>query len=230
MKKNILLFILIYLTGFTQIQAQEFSKFDFGRMWTFEHAPLDYINSTYDLKLDQAWMDKVRKSALRFSTFCSASFISDQGLIMTNHHCSRGLIPGLQQKGEDFIKNGFYATNPEDERRAEGLFVDQLILAKDITSELKGLQKNLSENEAQDSITRIYENNEDWKDLRLQLVTYYSGGRYAMYGYKRYTDIRLVVIPENDLGYFGGDPDNFTFPRYNLDFTFWRITFHRIEN
>ncbi len=222
MKKNILLFILIYLTGFTQIQAQEFSKFDFGRMWTFEHAPLDYINSTYDLKLDQDWMDKVRKSALRFSTFCSASFISDQGLIMTNHHCSRGLIPGLQQKGEDFIKNGFYATNPEDERKAEGLFVDQLILAKDITSELKGLQKNLSENEAQDSITRIYENNEDWKDLRLQLVTYYSGGRYAMYGYKRYTDIRLVVIPENDLGYFGGDPDNFTFPRYNLDFTFWR--------
>src|SRR5690606_32251092 len=186
------------------------------------HDPLDYINSNYDLELDQAWMDHVRKSALRFSTFCSASFISDQGLIMTNHHCSRSLIPALQQEGEDLIKNGFYATNSIEERKAEGLFVDQLILAKDITSELKGLQKNLSETEAQDSIIRVYENQEDWKDLRLQLVTYYSGGRYAMYGYKRYTDIRLVVLPENDLGYFGGDPDNFTYPRYNLDFTFWR--------
>src|SRR5665811_1707675 len=86
MNKHTLFFILLILSGFSQIKAQEFSKFDFGRMWTFEAAPLDYFNSTYDLDLDQAWMDKVRKSALRFSTFCSASFISDQGLIMTNHH------------------------------------------------------------------------------------------------------------------------------------------------
>lgn len=222
MKKNILLFILIFLSGVTQIQAQEFSKFDFGRMWTFEDAPLDYFNSTYDLDLDQAWMDKVRKSALRFSTFCSASFVSDQGLIMTNHHCSRGVIPPLQKEEEDFLKHGFYAKKLEDERKADGLFVDQLIRAQDITSQLKSLQTNLSDSEAQDSITRLYESMDDWKDLRLQLVTYYSGGRYAMYGYKRYSDIRLVLIPENDLGYFGGDPDNFTYPRYNLDFTFWR--------
>ena len=191
-------------------------------MWTFENAPLDYFNETYDLELTQAWMDKMRKSALRFSTFCSASFISDRGLIMTNHHCSRGLIAGLQKEGEDLITYGFYAENPEDERKSEGLFVDQLILAKDITSELKHLQNNLSEEEAQDSIMARYENTDGWEDLRLQLVTYYSGGRYAMYGYKRYNDIRLVLLPEVDLGYFGGDPDNFTYPRYNLDFTFWR--------
>ncbi len=222
MKKNTLLFIIVFLSGLIQVQAQEFSKFDFGRMWTFEDAPLDYFNSTYDLDLDQAWMDKVRKSALRFSTFCSASFVSDQGLIMTNHHCSRGLIPPLQKNDEDLLKYGFYAQNQEDERKAEGLFVDQLIRAKDITAELKNLQNNLSEKEAQDSLTSLYEEKPEWKDLRLQLVTYYSGGRYAIYGYKRYSDIRLVLLPENDLGYFGGDPDNFTYPRYNLDFTFWR--------
>src|SRR5690606_39035187 len=155
--RNFFLFVLI-LSSFTPAFAQQFSKFDFGRMWTFENAPLDYFNETYDLELTQAWMDKMRKSALRFSTFCSASFISDRGLIMTNHHCSRGLIAGLQKEGEDLITYGFYAENPEDERKSEGLFVDQLILAKDITSELKHLQNNLSEEEAQDSIMARYEN------------------------------------------------------------------------
>src|SRR5690625_5968814 len=80
--------LILSSTFFLHGQNEEFSRFDFGRMWTFEDAPLDYFNETYDLELNQAWMDKMRKSALRFSTFCSASFISDQGLIMTNHHCS----------------------------------------------------------------------------------------------------------------------------------------------
>lgn len=222
MKKHTLFFILLILTGISQIQAQDFSEFDFGRMWTFEDAPLEYFNSSYDLELDQAWMDNVRQSALRFSTFCSASFISDQGLIMTNHHCSRGLISDLQKEGENLFDYGFYATSQEDERKSEGLFVDQLIRAMDITKAMKELQESMSDQAAQDSIVNRYKKMDEWQDLRLQLVTYYSGGRYAMYGYKRYSDIRLVLLPENDLGYFGGDPDNFTFPRYNLDFTFWR--------
>lgn len=222
MRNPVIFFFFLIFTVFNQVNAQEYSKFDFGRMWTFENAPLDYFNETYDLELDQAWMDKVRKSALRFSTFCSASFISDQGLIMTNHHCSRGLIAGIQQEGEDLLQYGFYAGTLGEERKSEGLFVDQLIRATDITEELRGLQETLTDEEARDSITHLYEEMADWENLRLQLVTYYSGGRYAMYGYKRYSDIRLVLIPENDLGYFGGDPDNFTYPRYNLDFTFWR--------
>src|SRR5690625_7286320 len=113
-------------TSYLHSQNEEFSRFDFGRMWIFEDAPLDYFNETYDLELNQAWMDKMRKSALRFSTFCSASFISDQGLIMTNHHCSRSLIPALQKENEDLLENGFYAATLEEERKAEGLFVDQL--------------------------------------------------------------------------------------------------------
>lgn len=222
MKKLTFLFLCVATMNLHPVVSQEFSQFDFGRMWTFENAPLDYLNETYDLELTQEWMDNVRQAALRFSTFCSASFISDQGLIMTNHHCSRGLIADLEKEGEDLINNGFYAPSLEEERKSEGLFVDQLIRARDITDEMKALQASLSSEQAQDSITKKYEKMEDWKDLRLQLVTYYSGGQYAIYGYKRYTDIRLVLLPENDLGYFGGDPDNFTFPRYNLDFTFWR--------
>src|SRR5690625_345660 len=214
--------LILSSTFFLHGQNEEFSRFDFGRMWTFEDAPLDYFNETYDLELNQAWMDKMRKSALRFSTFCSASFISDQGLIMTNHHCSRSLIPALQKENEDLLENGFYAATLEEERKAEGLFVDQLIKAKEITEEMKNLQETMSDEEARSVIEEKYESQNEWKDLRLQIVTYYSGGKYAIYGYKRYNDIRLVLLPENDLGYFGGDPDNFTFPRYNLDFTFWR--------
>lgn len=214
--------IILSASFFLHGQNEEFSRFDFGRMWTFEDAPLDYFNETYDLELDQAWMDKMRKSALRFSTFCSASFISDQGLIMTNHHCSRSLIPALQNENEDLLENGFYASTLEQERKAEGLFVDQLIKAKEITDEMKKLQETMSDEEVRSAIEEKYKSQDEWKDLRLQIVTYYSGGKYAIYGYKRYNDIRLVLLPENDLGYFGGDPDNFTFPRYNLDFTFWR--------
>src|SRR5690606_13539756 len=99
----------------------------------------------------------------------------------------------LEKEGEDLINNGFYAPSLEEERKSEGLFVDQLIRARDITDEMKALQASLSSEQAQDSITKKYEKMEDWKDLRLQLVTYYSGGRYAIYGYKRYTDIRLVL-------------------------------------
>src|SRR5690606_36608535 len=176
MRKSALLFFLLVCVGVNQVSAQEYSKFDFGRMWTFEDAPLDYFNDTYDLELDQAWMDNVRKAALRFSTFCSASFVSEKGLIMTNHHCSRGLIADLQKEGEDLIENGFYAATQAEERKSEGLFVDQLIRAKDVTEEMKALQSSLTSEEAQDSLTSRYEAMDGWGDLRLQLVTYYSGG------------------------------------------------------
>lgn len=225
-KTKLYLFVLMVWCVFTTTvigqETEKYSAFDFGRMWTFEDAPLEYFNTTYDLSWDQEWMDKLRQSALRFSTFCSASFISEQGLIMTNHHCSRSVVTDLQKEGEDFDKNGFYAQGLMDERKAEGLFVDQLIRAQDVTQKMKSLIEEKGNEEAEKALLAMYKDQEGWSDLRLQLVTYYSGGRYAMYGYKRFSDIRLVLIPENSLAFFGGDADNFTYPRYNLDFTFWR--------
>ncbi|GAA5224801.1 S46 family peptidase [Membranihabitans marinus] len=225
-KTRLLIFILLICTTLSnQVLGQEnenYSAFDFGRMWTFEDAPLEYFNSTYNLSWDQEWMDKLRQSALRFSTFCSASFVSERGLIMTNHHCSRSVVTDLQQEGEDFDRDGFYARGLMDERKAEGLFVDQLIRAQDVTQKMKALIEEKGQEEAEKALMAAYKEEDSWSDLRLQLVTYYSGGRYAMYGYKRFSDIRLVLIPENSLAFFGGDADNFTYPRYNLDFTFWR--------
>lgn len=213
-----------------QSTPQEASRFDYGKMWTFEHAPLDYFEETYDFRPNEEWLERARLSALRFASFCSASFISPNGLILTNHHCSRGVVGDLMQEGEDFDKTGFYASALTEERKAEGLFVKQLVKIEDISSQVEAMTATASNEEelkqmqaqALGQILESYKSNPEWEGLEPETVTYYSGGKFSVYGYKRYDDIRLVLIPELQLGYFGGDPDNFTYPRYALDFTLWR--------
>ena len=224
--------IIVLMVG--RMCAQEVSSepniFDYGKMWTFEDAPVGYWNETYGFNATPEWIEASRMSALRFASWCSASFVSPDGLIMTNHHCSNGEMPKLMKEGEDFNKNGFYAETLEEERKDEGLFVEQLVKIADITSEVDALvsqAKNdgeikLMRDSAFNVVKRKFSALGDWADLRLQTITYFSGGKYSLYGYKRYDDIRLVFIPELDLGFYGGDPDNFTYPRYNLDCTFWR--------
>jgi len=228
---RILPFTFLALSFLTiQAQEKEASPFDFGRMWTFENPPTEWFEEAYGFEADKAWFDDVRKSSLRFASWCSASFVSPNGLIMTNHHCSRDEAIKVQFDGENFDNNGFYAASLGDERKIEGLYVEQLIQVADITEQVLAAAKN-AENDAQaielktaalEKIQEEFSNRKDWMNLRLQTVTYYSGGKYSLYGYKKYDDIRLVLMPENDLGAYGGDPDNFTFPRYSLDFTFWR--------
>ncbi len=228
MKKTLL---FLSFTVFTATMfAQAPSPHDFGKMWTFENPPTEWFKEAYDMDVDQAWFDDVREASLRFATWCSASFISPNGLILTNHHCSRGVVGVLQQDGENFDTEGFYAKTLEGERKAEDLFVEQLIMVDDITEKVKDMVGNV-ENDADratktkkvlDELEQQYTDMDGWEGLRMQVVTYYSGGKYSMYGYKRFDDIRLVFLPEIDLGFYGGDPDNFTYPRYNLDCTFWR--------
>lgn len=228
MKKS-LLFLLLTVFSAT-IFAQAPSPHDFGKMWTFENPPTEWFKEAYDMDVDQAWFDDVRESSLRFASWCSASFVSPNGLILTNHHCSRGVVGALQQDGESFDKEGFYAKTQADERKAEGLFVEQLIMTDDITDEVRNMvgevendaDRATKTSEVLKQIEQEYLSKSGWENLRMQVVTYYSGGKYSIYGYKRYDDIRLVFIPEIDLGFYGGDPDNFTYPRYNLDCTFWR--------
>ncbi|MDF1698207.1 MAG: S46 family peptidase [Saprospiraceae bacterium] len=230
-KNNLILLIALCLCAFN-ISAQNDTPdpFDYGKMWTFENPPKEWFKEAYNFTPEDKWFDDVRKSSLRFATWCSASFVSPNGLIMTNHHCSRDVVGALQKEGENFDKQGYYAATQADERKAEGLFVEQLIQVADITDQVKAKSKNAendamamdAEQAALKMIEEEYAAMDDWKGLRLQVVSYYSGGKYSIYGYKRFDDIRLVLIPELDLGFYGGDPDNFTYPRYNLDCTFWR--------
>ena len=230
MKKIIVLsFTLLLVISFSlHGQEKEASPFDFGKMWTFENPPKDWFKEAYDFDVTDEWLEDVRLSSLRFATWCSASFVSPNGLIMTNHHCSRDVANKVQGASENFDKNGYYAVSQNDERRVDDLFVEQMVKTEDITDAVMKLMTmkkgdaSMSSKEALDQIKSEYSNNPEWAGLRLQAVSFYSGGRFSLYGYKKYTDIRLVFIPELDLGFYGGDPDNFTYPRYNLDCTFWR--------
>ncbi|MEM6963728.1 MAG: S46 family peptidase [Bacteroidota bacterium] len=214
----------------TLLEDIEISPYDFGKMWTFENLPLDYFEKTYGFRPTEKWIESARMSSLRFASWCSASFVSPNGLIMTNHHCSRDVVTALQKEGESFEKNGFVAQSFAEERKADELFVEQLVQVADITAMVKKYTDKAQSDaevlqlrqEGLEAVKKEFENKSDWKDLRLQTVVYYSGGKFSLYGYKKFSDIRLVMIPEGDLGYFGGDPDNFTYPRYNLDCTFWR--------
>lgn len=229
MKKLFYLLLIIPSLVFAQ-EEKEHSPFDFGKMWTFENPPTEWFEEEYGFKADEAWFKDVRMSALKFASWCSASFVSPDGLIMTNHHCSRDEAIKLQQDGENFDNNGYVATTLADERKLDELFVEQLVMVADVTDEVQSAsagitdegEKAAAEAKAIEGIQVKYGDMEGWEGLRLQVVTFYSGGKYSIYGYKKYSDIRLVFIPENDLGFYGGDPDNFTYPRYNLDCTFWR--------
>ena len=220
---KLLMVLVIILPLFLNAQQEQPNPFDFGKMWTFEYPPKEWFKKAYGFDPGQEWFDGVRKSSLRFATWCSASFVSPDGLIMTNHHCSRDVVTDLQKEGENFDKTGFYAETLADERKAEGLFVEQLLEVKDVTDEMKAIMANAGDSDDPEEILKNkYMDVAPWNKLRLQVVTYYSGGKYSLYGYKRFDDIRLVFIPEVDMGFFGGDPDNFTYPRYNLDCTLWR--------
>ena len=190
-------------------------RFDTGKMWTFDFPPNDYLDKTYDFGPSSDWLDSVRLSALRFGFGCSASFISEDGLILTNYHCSYGQLDNLQKSGEDLLKTGFTAEKLEDERISSNLYVDQLISIKDVTKEVIDVINKTQK------IKELTDNNGD-KSLVLRVIPLYNGGKYSLYTYKRYRDIRLVLVPEYELGLFGGDPDNYTYPRYSLDFTIWR--------
>ena len=203
-------------------------EFDMGKMWTFEYPPLDYFQKEYDFRPTQEWLDHVRKSALRFADYCSASFVSADGLVMTNDHCGRQSVNDVTNEGEDLLKNGFYAKTQADERPVPGLYVDQLVLIKDVTDEIQNaMSYGMTEDDKtaiEDSMmTEIKNRDEDSTGLNIEVIPLYNGAKYSEYGYKRYNDVRLVFAPETEMGYFGGDPDNFTYPRYDLDCTFFRV-------
>ena len=203
-------------------------KFDTGKMWTFDYPPVAYFDSTYHFHPSQEWLDNVRMSALKFASWCSASFVSADGLVMTNHHCVDFITKSIQKKGENIKRDGFYAPTLKDERKVPGLFVDQLVLIKDVSDEVISAEKKGKTLEDKRKLRekKIEELQSSYsKDTGLicKIVPLYSGGRYSLYGYKRYGDVRMVFVGESRMGLYGGDPDNFTYPRYNPDFSFVRV-------
>lgn len=203
-------------------------KFDTGKMWTFDYPPVDYFEKEYGFRPSEEWLSDVRMSALKFASWCSSSFVSEDGLVMTNHHCVDFITSQIEKEGEDIKKNGFYAQTLADERKIPGVFVDQLVLIEDVTDEILGAMTKgqTAEEKAKLKEEKIKELQAAYSEdtgLIIKIVPLYSGGRYSLYGYKRYNDVRMVYVEESDMGLYGGDPDNFTYPRYNPDFSFVRV-------
>ncbi len=207
-------------------------EFDNGRMWTFETPPYEYFKNTYGFTPDEAWMTKARMSSVRIPG-CSGSFVSPNGLVMTNHHCAREGVSAVSKEGENLLDNGFVAASLSDERLIPDVWVDQLLELRDVTAEVYNgvdfsttLEEQAERREANSAAImaeKLDELGGSEDDYELQVISLYNGGRYSLYVYRRYRDVRLVMAPELQMGYFGGDPDNFTFPRYNLDMTFYRV-------
>lgn len=214
--------------GWLNLDTVKAGRFDTGKMWTFDFPPTEYFKEAYNFAPTEEWYNKVRMSALRYANYCSASFVSEDGLVMTNHHCARQSITEVTREGEDLHRDGFNAETLEDERKVPGLFVDQLVLIKDVTAEVQksidaGTTDSAKVANRQKTFTDLQKKYKDETGLEIQVITFYRGGKYSLYGFKRFTDVRLVFAPETQLGFFGGDPDNFTYPRYNLDYTFLRV-------
>lgn len=209
-------------------------------MWTFNNFPAAEVGKKYGFTPDAKWLEHVRLSSARTGSGCSASFVSASGLVMTNHHCVHDCIEQLSTAQKDYVKSGFYAKTAGDEVKCSELEIDQLTDITDVTTQVTGATKGLEGKafiDAQKAIKSKIEKEcatEPAKPgaapsvgtneaVRCDVVNLYNGGRYDLYKYRRFHDVRLVFAPEFAIAFFGGDPDNFNFPRYDLDVSFVRV-------
>jgi hypothetical protein len=197
-------------------------------MWTFDHPPIKLIQEKYHFTLTQPWLDHVRLASARLNDGGSGSFVSPHGLLLTNHHVARGQLQKNSTSEHDYIKNGFYAATPDQEIKSPDLEVDVLISTEDMTDRIQAAVKGAKNSDDEFALRRkaiaeIEKESQQKTGLRSDVVTLYQGGEYWLYRYKKYTDVRIVFAPEEQAAFFGGDPDNFTYPRYDLDMALFRV-------
>lgn len=197
-------------------------------MWTLNNFPSEAVGKKYGFSPSKEWLRHAQLSAARIGGGCSSSFVSKDGLVMTNHHCVHDCIENVSSSKKDYVKDGFLAKERKDEIKCPGFEVDQLVEITDVSDKIAAATKGL------DGKAYI----EAWKaesaklekacsggkaDVSCDVVSLYKGGRYDLYRYKRFSDVRVVFVPEFAMAFFGGDPDNFVFPRYDLDVAFVRV-------
>lgn len=224
MNRSMLLCVLIL--AFFTFQAIPVAAVDEG-MWTFNNVPRDDIKRKYGFDVTDDWLHKVQLATVRFPNG-TGSFVSPNGLVLSNYHIVEDAIGELSTATKDYAKEGFLAHSQAEELKAEGLFLDQLISIEDVTARVNGAVKdNMSAADANAArraqMSAIEAESTADTGMRSDVVTLYQGGQYNLYRYKRYTDLRIVFVPEFQAAFFGGDPDNFNFPRFNIDMSLVRV-------
>ncbi|HEV2913185.1 MAG TPA: S46 family peptidase [Pyrinomonadaceae bacterium] len=197
-------------------------------MWPFNNVPKDEIKRRYGFTVTDAWLRKVQLASVRFNNGGSGSFVSRDGLVLTNNHIAEDTLSKLSTPEKDYMKDGFLARTRAEEARAPDLELNLLMSIEDVTARVRGATKPgmtaAEANAAREAeIKAIEDESNKATGLRSDVVTLYQGGQYNLYRYKQYTDVRLVFAPEAAIGFFGGDPDNFEYPRYNLDMALFRV-------
>src|SRR5271170_5580803 len=206
--------LLICLVVTQSLQADE-------GMWTFDNFPSKTVAAKYGFTPSQSWLDHVRAASLRIAGGCSASFISPQGLVMTNHHCVVDCVEQLSTPQQNLVESGFAAATVAEERKCPAFELDQLMQIRDVTQDVQGAMAGKTGDDANKALrakrAELQQSCGSDPSVRCDLVSLYHGGIYDLYRYKRYSDVRLVFAPEYGVAQFGGDPDNFNFPRYDFD-------------
>jgi Peptidase S46 len=197
-------------------------------MWTFDNPPVKQLQEKYNFTPTQPWLDHLRLASVRLNDGGSGSFVSPHGLLLTNHHVARGQLQKNSTAEHDFVRDGFYAVTPEQEMRSPDLEVNVLVSMENVTAQVIAAVKSAKNAEAEFAkrkavVADIERTATEKTGLRSDVVTLYQGGEYWLYGYKKYTDVRLVFAPEQQIAFYGGDPDNFTYPRYDLDMALFRV-------
>jgi len=219
--RRILKFVLCSLT------IASYSAYASEGMWTLDNLPRAQLKSEYDFSPGQNWVDHVMHASVRLSVGCSGSFVSASGLVMTNHHCAHECLASLSDAQHDYVAKGFLARRPDEEVKCPDMALDRLDTISDVTDTVKQATAGLDGAAFHSKMTALTADltskcEKATAGSHCQLVTLYHGGRYQIYRYHHYSDVRLVFAPELAIAFFGGDPDNFNFPRYDLDLSLMR--------
>lgn len=197
-------------------------------MWTLDNLPKKQLEEKYNFKITDKWLKNAQLASVRFNDGGSGAFISSQGLVITNHHVAMGQLQKMSSKKNDYVKDGFFANKLSDEIKCPDLELNVLISMEDVTKQVvsasaSGDSDKAKNEKRKEEIAKIEKASNEKTKLRSDVVELYDGGEYWLYRYKKYTDVRLVMAPELQAASFGGDPDNFNYPRFALDMAFFRV-------
>src|SRR5438105_14465401 len=196
-------------------------------MWLYTAPPIKQLKDKYSFEPSKQWLEHLQKSSVRFNSGGSGSFISPNGLCITNHHVGADALQKASSEQRNYLKEGFYAKTNAEEIKCADLELNVLMLIEDVTAQVNaavktGMSPDAASKARENAMAQIEKESKDKTGLRSDVVTLYQGGVYHLYRYKRYDDVRIVFAPEQQMAFYGGDPDNFEYPRFDLDICIFR--------